>query len=150
MASVIALMRTSKEGGGVGIVTGFTVKPKRFALSFQESLLVGWFSSKITTSSPALSSMPLLTKLFPSLVLRVMTISSGVTFRNAAIFLRVSSRPVLNLFLFWGEGSASISRVYLNRTSLTLLVAGHRFAAFITMSFSSKVNSERMDAQSLA
>ena len=49
--------------------------------------------------------MPVDTRLFDSLVLRVMTISSGVTRRNSASSLRVFSRPSPSFARLSSDGS---------------------------------------------
>ena len=58
------------------------------------------------TLPPALRSRPLDTRLFDSLVLRVMMISSGVTRRNWASAARVSFSGYKRARLF-GDGSRS-------------------------------------------
>ena len=68
-----------------------TEKPKRLPFSLHAVRLLGWLSAWTMTSSPALRSRPFDTRLFDSLVLRVMMISSGVTRRNSASALRVFS-----------------------------------------------------------
>jgi hypothetical protein len=90
------------------------VKPKRSAFWRQAAWLLGWLSEKIRTSSPGSRSRPLETKLFDSLVLRVMTISSGVTRRYVASARRVASRPLRVFCRFCGDGSRSTDRVLSN------------------------------------
>jgi hypothetical protein len=84
------------------------------------------------TSSPGFRSRPFETRLFDSLVLRVMTISSGVTRRNAASALRVSSFSGISRARLTGDGSASTVCVSLVSTSTTGRDAGQRLAAFMT------------------
>ena len=83
------------------------------------------------TSSPGLKSSPLETRLFDSLVLRVMTISSGVTWRNSASSFRVFSRPWPIFTRLSNDGSRSMSFVLRYSVSSTGAEEGHRFAAFI-------------------
>ena len=72
-------MSSWAEAGWRGTATLFTVIPNLAARTSHATLLVGWFSSQITTSSDALSGTPLLMVLLDSLVLRTIAISSGVT-----------------------------------------------------------------------
>src|SRR3954465_14290052 len=74
--------------------------------------------------------MPVETRLFDSLVLRVMTISSGVTRRKSASSLRVFSRPSPSLARLSCDGSRSMSLVSQYIVSSTGPDAGQRFAAF--------------------
>src|SRR5262249_9109882 len=77
--------------GGVG--TDTTVNPNRAAFRRQALRLLGWLSDQTTTSSPLFRSSPLDTTLLLSVVLRVMTISSGVTRSASASSPRDFSRP---------------------------------------------------------
>src|SRR5688572_18946572 len=124
-----------------------TVYPKRFAFCIHALLLLGWLSEKITTSSPALRSRPLETILFASLVLRAMTISSGVTRRNRARRRRVSSFPVLIFCRLSNDGSPSISFVLRYIASRTGAGDGQRLAAFMTARFGGIRNCSRTDIQ---
>src|SRR6185436_1584499 len=109
--------------------------------------LLGWLSWKTTTSSPCLRSSPLDTMLFASLVLRVMTISSGVTRRNAASVLRRLSFSPLNRARFCPEGSRSTLSLSRFSASSTGRDAGQRFAAFRTPRSSGITNCARTDFQ---
>src|SRR5712692_8449255 len=82
------------------------------------------------TSSPAFRSTPFETRLFDSLVLRVMTISSGVTRRNSASSFRVFSRPSPSFTRLSKEGSWSMSFVIRYIVSSTGPDEGQRLAAF--------------------
>src|SRR5688572_1104260 len=124
-----------------------TVKPNRFAFSVQAVRLLGWLSAKTTTSSPALSSTPLETMLLASLVLRVMTISSGVTRRNAASTLRRFSFSPLNRARFWAEGSLSTLSDSRLSASSTGREAGQRLAALSTPRSGGITNCARTDFQ---
>ena len=109
-----------------------TEKPKRLAFCCHAVRLLGWLSEWTITSSPALSVRPLETMLLASLVLRVITISSGVTRRNAARALRVFSFSPDSRARFWPDGSRSTLLVSRIRASSTGLDAGQRLAAFST------------------
>src|SRR5688572_16735657 len=124
-----------------------TVYPNRFAFCVHALLLLGWLSAKITTSSPALRSSPLETMLFASLVLRVMTISSAVTWRNRARRRRASSFPALIFCRLSNEGSLSMSFVLTYIASRTGAGEGQRLAAFITARFGVITNCSRTDVQ---
>src|SRR5688572_25736415 len=124
-----------------------TVYPNRFAFCVHALLLLGWLSEKITTSSPAFRSSPLETILFASLVLRAITISSGVTRRNRARRRRVSSFPALIFCRLSKDGSPSMSFVLRYIASRTGAGEGQRFAAFITARFGGIRNCSRTDIQ---
>ncbi len=109
-----------------------TEKPKRRDFTFHASRLLGWLSEKRSTSSPGFKSMPLETRLLPSLVLRVRTISSGFTPRNSASSLRVDSFPSPIFTRLGKEGSRSMSRVSRSSVSTTGIKDGQRLAAFMT------------------
>src|SRR5262245_21800145 len=111
-----------------------TLNPKRLDFSCHALWLLGWLSDEHSTSSPGLRSMPVETRLFDSLVFRVITISSGVTRRNSASTLRVFSRPSPSLARLSDEGSWSMSFVILYIVSRTGADDGHRFAAFSLVS----------------
>ncbi len=111
-----------------------TAYPNRLDFCSHAALLLGWLSAKMTTSSPALRSSPLETMLFASLVLRVMTISSGVTRRNRGKQTpRVSSFPALIFCRLSNDGSASMSFVLRYIASSTGAGDGQRLAAFMTL-----------------
>ncbi len=74
--------------------------------------------------------MPVDTRLFDSLVFRVMMISSGVTRKKSASAFRVASRPSPSFTRLSCDGSWSMSRVALYSVSSTGSDDGHRFAAF--------------------
>src|SRR5688500_10815377 len=85
--------------------------------------------------------------LLASLVLRVMTISSGVTRRKPASARRASSFPVVILARFSNDGSPSMSFVLRYIASRTGAGDGHRFAAFITARSAGIRNCSRTDNQ---
>jgi hypothetical protein len=85
--------------------------------------------------------------LLASLVLRVITISSGVTRRNSASSFRVASLPSPILTRLGKEGSPSMSRVAATIASTTARGEGHRLAAFITARSAGIRNCSRTDAQ---
>ena len=74
--------------------TSLIAIPARFSLSFQGPTWPGCSRFDIRTSSPALRSRPLMTKLSPSVVLLVMATSSGEALTKAASFDRTDSRKV--------------------------------------------------------
>ena len=85
--------------------------------------------------------------LFASLVLRVMTISSGVTRRNAARVLRRLSFSPFSRARFCADGSRSTLSLSRLSASSTGREAGQRFAAFSTPSSSGITNCARTDFQ---
>src|SRR5262245_20173082 len=124
-----------------------TLNPNRFAFSCHAVWLLGWLSAVRSTSSPAFKSMPFDTRLFDSLVLRVITISSGVTRRKSASILRVFSRPSPSFARLSDEGSRSMSFVIVYSVSMTGADEGHRFAAFSIVSSLGMTNCSRTAAQ---
>ena len=133
--------------GRTGVATRVTVSPNRAACTSHATLLVGWFWSQTTTSSPVSSGSPLLMMLFASLVLRTSATSSAVTPRAAATFVRDASSRSPNLRRFWDEQSLSISRVSAYTRSATTVGEGQRLAAFIGTRSSRKENWRRISSQ---
>ena len=99
-AAVIVSMTSATDPGGAGKLTRFTVNPNRAARTSHATLLVGWFWSTRTTSSPVLSSRPATTMLFASEAFRTSAISSDVTPSRRAVRSRVVSRSVSNCARF--------------------------------------------------
>src|SRR5687767_10261611 len=85
--------------------------------------------------------------LLASLVLRVMTISSGVTRRNAASALRVLSFSPLKRERFWADGSRSTLSDSRRSASRTGREAGQRLAALRTPRSAGITNCARTDFQ---
>ena len=140
-------INSSGPEGLLGTATVRSAKPRRRARTAQATLLVGWFWSQITTSSPGPSSSPSLTILFPSLVLRTSAISSVAAPNWLAMAERAVSRSRANRSRFWKEQSTSIERVNSVTASATLVGEGHRFAAFIGTRSSRNGNCSRTACQ---
>ena len=85
--------------------------------------------------------------LLASLVLRVITISSGVTRRNSASALRVFSFSPVRRARFWPDGSRSTLSVSRRSASSTGREAGQRLAAFNTPRSGGITNCSRTDFQ---
>ena len=99
------------------------------------------------TSSSAVSSTPLETRLLLSLVFRVITICSGVVWRYSARIFRVLTLPTPILARFWKDTSPSMSFVLLYMASSTGTDDGHRLAAFMTLTSIGITNCSRTDRQ---
>ena len=78
----------SSLSGTGGTATRMIFRPKRLARMSQASLLVTWFCSQMTISSPARKSRPLVMTLLPSEVLRTSATSSGAAPMCAATLAR--------------------------------------------------------------
>ena len=115
--------------GGTGTGRLLMRNPSRRARTFQAWLLEGWLWSVIRTSSPGFRSMPRITTLLPSLVLRRMAISSGVTRTSSASLARARSHSGPYLSRFWKEGLAWKSRRNSQCRSITGREAGQTLAA---------------------
>ncbi len=138
----VIVARSSPLLAGLGgKSTRFTWNPRRAACASQASPLLGWFWSVMTTSSPAPSSSPAITMLFPSEAFRMIANSSGSPPRKRATRLRTVSRRVLKRALLWKETSASTERLAASTAAMTSRGGGHMLAAFIGTRLSPNPNS---------
>ena len=138
---------SSAPDGAAGVATRVTVSPWRAARTSQATLLVGWFWSHTTTSSPASRGSPALTTLLASLVLRTRAISSAVTPSCAATASRDAASRGPNFARFGNEQSTSMSRVSSRTRPATARGDGHRLAAFIGTRSSRNANCRRTSSQ---
>ena len=108
IASLKAFSTSAALVSGIGNGSSFRTTPARLALIFQGCRPPGCSWNVRRTSSPALRSRPLATKLMPSVVFRDSAISSGSAPTNAAAFSRISSALAENFAP--SDGSAASVR----------------------------------------
>jgi len=134
-------------GCGFTCGTTTTLNPNRLPFSRHALRLLGWLSEKSSTSSFGPSCSPLDTRLFPSLVLRVMTISSGVTRSASARRRRASSFDFVSVVRVSGDGLASYARVFRSSASITGSDVGHKLAALMNPRSGGRRNRARTSRQ---